>query len=243
MAIATIGLGPNPTIGLGNALSLKNLFGLGDAGCPVLPNGNCDYGGMEIPCSYIRECDYMTGAVHYEYAMPESTGNVNIAVATPDQVIIGYNDAEGDFVDTPDYAIPPPPPPDLLVPATPPPNNSTVNAPTGGNTTSSLTSTPQTTTSQQGNPATVTVTNANASTSSSTTAPAGSNSVNPSSPTYSSGAQNFSSLASAGATTAKNWLNGTTMGISNIYLVIGGAAALYFGQQYLNSGSGRKRGF
>lgn len=80
--------------------------GLGAAGCPVNADGDCELNGMPVSCSLIRECDSMTGALHYEYAMPQSTGNVNINVADPNSgKIIGYNDSQGRFIDTADVDI------------------------------------------------------------------------------------------------------------------------------------------
>lgn len=48
--------------------------------CPALDASyqKCLLNGNEVPCSYIRECDPYTGAVHFEYALPYGTSNVNI---------------------------------------------------------------------------------------------------------------------------------------------------------------------
>lgn len=90
--------GPFGLFGLG--------FGLG-AGCPQNSDGTCDYNGMPVSCSLIRECDSITGATHFEYALPSGTSpNVNIAVANPTTgQIIGYQNEQAKFVDTPDISI------------------------------------------------------------------------------------------------------------------------------------------
>jgi len=88
-------------------MALTNKVGLGaaDAGCPITPQGDCVLNGMPVSCSLIRECDSITGNLHYEYAMPYSTGNVNINVADTQGNLVGYNDAQGRFVDTADVSI------------------------------------------------------------------------------------------------------------------------------------------
>ena len=76
--------------------------------CPVVsnpgPNATCNFtgsgapaGGEEIACSLIRECDPMTSAVHFEYALPSGNNpNVDINVFDPNTGdLIGYNDASG----------------------------------------------------------------------------------------------------------------------------------------------------
>lgn len=82
------------------ALTNKDGLGSADAGCPITPQGDCVLNGMPVSCSIIRECDSITGNLHYEYAMPYSTGNVNINVADTQGNLIGYNDQQGRFVDT-----------------------------------------------------------------------------------------------------------------------------------------------
>lgn len=80
--------------------------GLGAAGCPTNENGECMYNGMPVSCSLIRECDSVTGTLHWEYGMPFSTGNVNILVGDPStQSIVGYRNADGTYIDTPDITI------------------------------------------------------------------------------------------------------------------------------------------
>jgi hypothetical protein len=59
--------------------------------------GECMYGNMSISCGLIRECDGITGNQHWEYGLPESTGNVNIAVANAAGQIVGYRDQNGNF--------------------------------------------------------------------------------------------------------------------------------------------------
>lgn len=48
--------------------------------CPALDTSyqTCLLNGSEMPCSFIRECDPYTGAVHFEYALPYGSQNVNI---------------------------------------------------------------------------------------------------------------------------------------------------------------------
>lgn len=87
------------------ALTNKNGLGAADAGCPITPQGDCVLNGMPVSCSIIRECDSVTGTLHYEYAMPYSTGNVNINVADTQGNLVGYNDSQGRFVDTADVSI------------------------------------------------------------------------------------------------------------------------------------------
>jgi len=50
------------------------------AGCDVvnLDANICLLGQSEVACNLIRECDHLTGAVHFEYAMPEGSPNANI---------------------------------------------------------------------------------------------------------------------------------------------------------------------
>lgn len=63
-------------------------------GCPVVSGSGasaiCNLPSGNILCSAIRECDPMTGAVHYEYAMPYPTGNVDILEVNPTGVVSGY---------------------------------------------------------------------------------------------------------------------------------------------------------
>lgn len=87
------------------ALTNKDGLGAADAGCPITPQGDCVLNGMPVSCSLIRECDSVTGNLHYEYAMPQSTGNVNINVADTQGNLVGYNNAQGRFVDTADVPI------------------------------------------------------------------------------------------------------------------------------------------
>lgn len=63
--------------------------------------GECMYGNMSISCSLIRECDSQTGNQHWEYGMPQSTGNVNIAIANSQGQIVGYVDENGNYVNSP----------------------------------------------------------------------------------------------------------------------------------------------
>ncbi len=53
-----------------------------------LAENRCDWGGMEVACNLIREYDGQTGATHFEYAMPEETGNVNIWRVNADNSLI-----------------------------------------------------------------------------------------------------------------------------------------------------------
>jgi hypothetical protein len=48
--------------------------------CPALDSSfqTCLLNGNQVPCSFIRECDPYTGAVHFEYALPYGSQNVNI---------------------------------------------------------------------------------------------------------------------------------------------------------------------
>lgn len=73
----------NPLARIDAVLRLK------DCGCDVSPAttlgaiidlaaNRCEWNGMEVACNIIREYDDLTGANHFEYAMPEETGNVNI---------------------------------------------------------------------------------------------------------------------------------------------------------------------
>ncbi len=61
-------------LGLGSTTNDAN-----NAGCPMLADGSCNYGGMNISCGLIRECDPFTGNVHFEYTLPGGSNNVNIA--------------------------------------------------------------------------------------------------------------------------------------------------------------------
>lgn len=58
------------------------------ANCPVVgapgPDAYCDYGGEIIGCREVRECDSMTGVVHFEYLTPGgAAGNPDISVVDP----------------------------------------------------------------------------------------------------------------------------------------------------------------
>lgn len=60
------------------------------------PDGSClDPWGIDgyISCNLIRECDPYTGAMHWEYAMPEGSDNANIAVYDGGKWT--WNDAQG----------------------------------------------------------------------------------------------------------------------------------------------------
>lgn len=95
MAIAN-GVGAIASVGLG---------AVGD-GCPRTADGDCILNGMPVSCSIIRECDSVTGNLHYEYALPYDTSNVNINMADPlTQKIIGYQNEKSQFVDTADIPI------------------------------------------------------------------------------------------------------------------------------------------
>lgn len=50
--------------------------------CPVvdLASNICDLGGQDVACNLIRECDHLTGATHFEYALPQGNINPNIWV-------------------------------------------------------------------------------------------------------------------------------------------------------------------
>lgn len=222
--------------------------GLGDANCPITPQGDCVLNGMPVSCSLIRECDSQTGTLHYEYATPGgSSGNVNINVANPTNgMILGYNDAQGRFVDTTDVPI------SSLTTAKKPiiksddqsqspffamtqqyrynPNPSGMGPlqfnTQAGSVTGAVVNTPQTTTSQQGNPAHSTVTNTNASSSGG----AGNNSVTPTpGTTVSSVGSTFSDLVTSGS----GWLSGSTHGVPNWLIAaagVGGVAWFATGQ-------------
>jgi hypothetical protein len=65
-------------------------------GCTPVGDGNCStalYGA--IPCSDVRECDTMTGCVHYEFALPSGTpGNVDITEIDPNTgKSVGFSDS------------------------------------------------------------------------------------------------------------------------------------------------------
>jgi hypothetical protein len=66
-------------------------------GCPVVkgsgPGAVCSINGQPILCSAVRECDPMTGAVHFEYALPFPTGNVDILEVGPSGKVVGYQGA------------------------------------------------------------------------------------------------------------------------------------------------------
>ena len=254
------------------ALTNKDGLGAADAGCPITPQGDCVLNGMPVSCSLIRECDSVTGNLHYEYAMPYSTGNVNINVADTQGNLIGYNDAQGRFVDTKDVPIS-----SLVNRQATPANASSIieqakaqaireaqaaglpafqvalaasmaaaralaNLPRpqitntqAGQVTGAIVNTPQTTTSQQGTPGNTHVTNTNASTNNGGSG--GSNSVIPNGAVFNPTGMNFSSLVSAGS----GWLEGTTWGIKNSWLALGGVLAIAVGGGYV--GGKTKRGF
>lgn len=54
--------------------------------CPVvsLENNECMLNGMPVACNLIRECDHLTGARHWEYALPDGNTNANIWVLQSD---------------------------------------------------------------------------------------------------------------------------------------------------------------
>lgn len=89
-------------------MNMSSIAGLGN-GCPTVPGTNniCNLNGQEISCTLIRECDAQTGTLHYEYALPNGQSpNVNINVANPaTQEIIGYQNSNAQFVDTPNVSI------------------------------------------------------------------------------------------------------------------------------------------
>jgi len=66
-------------------------------GCPVVkgsgPGAVCSINGQPILCSAVRECDPMTGTVHFEYALPFPTGNVDILEVGPSGAVVGYQGA------------------------------------------------------------------------------------------------------------------------------------------------------
>lgn len=95
---------------------------LGSVGsCPVvdLENNICDLGGMEVACNLIRECDHLTGAVHFEYALPQGNVNPNIWVIQGD----GTSQWNGPAApNVPAPIVPPPPPITSFTPAPLTPN-------------------------------------------------------------------------------------------------------------------------
>lgn len=66
-------------------------------GCPVVRGSGstavCSLNGQLSNCTDIRECDPMTGAVHFEYALPFPTGNVDILEVGPSGKVVGYQGA------------------------------------------------------------------------------------------------------------------------------------------------------
>jgi hypothetical protein len=74
------------------------------AGCDVIEGNLCNYDGMEIAFNIIRECDAQTGNFHWEYAMPEQTGNVSIFQGAGN-MIYNYVDEFGRNVDVPDATV------------------------------------------------------------------------------------------------------------------------------------------
>lgn len=80
-------------------------------GCPVdqdqsSPNNPvCDLAGGLVSCAMIRECDPMTGAVHYEYTTGGSAApNVNMLVVDPTTLQpTGYFGAGGQAAPIPSY--------------------------------------------------------------------------------------------------------------------------------------------
>jgi hypothetical protein len=58
------------------------------AGCPTvdIDSNICELNGQEVACNLIRECDYLTGAQHFEYALPYGNTNANIWVIGADGV-------------------------------------------------------------------------------------------------------------------------------------------------------------
>lgn len=82
--------------------------GFGSGQCPALDANfqNCLLAGAEMPCSFIRECDPYTGAVHFEYALPYGSSNVNIWDIAGDQAYwLGPNPMPQDQPVFPDYVL------------------------------------------------------------------------------------------------------------------------------------------
>jgi hypothetical protein len=46
--------------------------------CPMQSDGSCVLNGQTVSCTLIRECDPYTGAVHFEYAMPQGSPNADV---------------------------------------------------------------------------------------------------------------------------------------------------------------------
>lgn len=111
----------------------RSLGSLGS--CPVidLDNNICDLGGMEVACNLIRECDHLTGAVHFEYALPQGNVNPNIWVVQGDGTA-QWNGPSAPNVPAPTVPAAPPitsftpapltPNPAPVVPVAPPPPGS-----------------------------------------------------------------------------------------------------------------------
>ena len=60
-------------------------------GCPVNQDSSCTLNGNRVGCMLIRECDKYTGNVHFEYAQPEGTSNVNTNILNADGTITYQN--------------------------------------------------------------------------------------------------------------------------------------------------------
>lgn len=68
-------------------------------GCYPLGDGTCQTQAFgPVGCNLVRECDPMTGQVHFEYALPGGNANadINVVSDTTGQVV-GYNDANSNF--------------------------------------------------------------------------------------------------------------------------------------------------
>lgn len=79
---------------------IEQTIGLGAAGdCPIRPDGNCEspWGGL-VNCRMLRECDSVTGQLHWEYQLPFGSPNANVNVSADGVNITGYNDAQGHYV-------------------------------------------------------------------------------------------------------------------------------------------------
>lgn len=68
--------------GMGRLRAVPGYVSGAPAGCPMLTDGSCAWGGdasNAVSCNLIRECDAATGAVHFEYTLPSGpVPNANI---------------------------------------------------------------------------------------------------------------------------------------------------------------------
>lgn len=81
-------------------------IGFNPGECPALDSTftNCLLNGTQMPCSYIRECDAYTGAVHFEYALPYGSTNENIWQISGDSAVwVGSEPAPTSTPVFPDY--------------------------------------------------------------------------------------------------------------------------------------------